>query len=196
MRRRPRRDSGAFTVDSVLDAAELVIERHGLAGFTTNRVAEVAGVSIGSIYQYFPNKFALAAGVHARYADAYRKVCMQALERGGAMRDIVLAIARGLNELFVKRPRVHRAMSELRTAAEMHERIAELHAWMIATASAWFERRGATPERAQPAAFVLVHAIDGIANAIANRADAELAAWIAPTLADLVEALASSAARA
>lgn len=48
-------------VDLILEAATRVLSRHSLSGFNTNRVAEVAGISIGSLYQYFPNKDALMA---------------------------------------------------------------------------------------------------------------------------------------
>lgn len=44
---------------AILEAAVQVLSRHGAQGFTTTRVAERAGVSIGSLYQYFPNKAAI-----------------------------------------------------------------------------------------------------------------------------------------
>jgi AcrR family transcriptional regulator len=50
-----------FTVQALLDAATRVLQEGSLAQFNTNRVAEVAGVSVGSIYQYFPSKDALIA---------------------------------------------------------------------------------------------------------------------------------------
>jgi AcrR family transcriptional regulator len=62
----PRTEAGAEIIESVLAAAELVIEEDGLARFTTNRVAERAGVSVGSLYQYFPNKEAVLAELARR----------------------------------------------------------------------------------------------------------------------------------
>jgi AcrR family transcriptional regulator len=53
-------------MEVVLQAAARVLSKESLAGFTTNRVAEVAGVSIGSLYQYFPNKSALMAALITR----------------------------------------------------------------------------------------------------------------------------------
>jgi AcrR family transcriptional regulator len=58
-RKVPRQARAVATVDAVLQAAALIIERDGYDGYTTNAVAQQAGVSIGSLYQYFPNKDAI-----------------------------------------------------------------------------------------------------------------------------------------
>ncbi|MFN0246464.1 MAG: TetR/AcrR family transcriptional regulator [Kofleriaceae bacterium] len=64
--RAPSTDAGEAIVESILIAAEHVLERDGLEGFTTNHVAERAGVSVGSLYQYFPNKHAVLAELARR----------------------------------------------------------------------------------------------------------------------------------
>ena len=58
-RKSPLQARSAATVETILEAATRVIAKESLSGFNTNRVAEVAGVSVGSLYQYFPNKTAL-----------------------------------------------------------------------------------------------------------------------------------------
>jgi AcrR family transcriptional regulator len=58
-RKVPRQARSEFTVQAILDAATRVLEDGALPRFNTNRVAEVAGVSVGSLYQYFPSKDAL-----------------------------------------------------------------------------------------------------------------------------------------
>ncbi len=58
-RKQPRQQRSAALVSAVLDAAVQVLTREGAARFTTARVAERAGVSVGSLYQYFPNKAAI-----------------------------------------------------------------------------------------------------------------------------------------
>ncbi len=62
----PRQKRSRELVHAVLDASILVLEREGADGFNTNLVAEAAGVSVGSLYQYFSNKDMLLAGVVAR----------------------------------------------------------------------------------------------------------------------------------
>jgi AcrR family transcriptional regulator len=58
-RKRPRQERSERLVADVLEAAVRVLAREGAAKFTTARVAEEAGVSVGSLYQYFPNKEAI-----------------------------------------------------------------------------------------------------------------------------------------
>lgn len=64
-RKTPRQRRSNVTVTAILEAATRILERGVAAEFNTNRVAEVAGVSVGSLYQYFPNKDALLAALIA-----------------------------------------------------------------------------------------------------------------------------------
>jgi AcrR family transcriptional regulator len=65
-KKQPRQARAKATSAALLDATARILERGGYAVLTTNRVAEVAGVSIGSVYEYFPNKQALLAALAAR----------------------------------------------------------------------------------------------------------------------------------
>lgn len=67
-RRRPVQARSRQTVERILDAAAHVFGERGYAG-TTNHVAERAGISIGSLYQYFPDKDALLVALHDRHLD-------------------------------------------------------------------------------------------------------------------------------
>ncbi|MGK9273306.1 TetR/AcrR family transcriptional regulator [Williamsia muralis] len=67
-RKTPVQDRSRFMVDVILEAATRVFDSEGAAG-TTNRIADVAGVSIGSLYQYFPNKHAIMAALAWRHLD-------------------------------------------------------------------------------------------------------------------------------
>lgn len=60
-RKSPRQRRSTATVDTILEAAARILEANGLDALTTNAVAERAGVSIGSLYQYFPGKAAILA---------------------------------------------------------------------------------------------------------------------------------------
>ncbi len=69
MRKTPRQARSHDTVEVIIEAAARILGRRGWGQFTTNEVADVAGVSIGSLYQYFPNKVALAAAIRRRHFD-------------------------------------------------------------------------------------------------------------------------------
>lgn len=60
-RKQPSQSRSRQMVKTIIESAARVLVKEGYEGFNTNRVAEVAGVSIGSLYQYFPNKKALIA---------------------------------------------------------------------------------------------------------------------------------------
>lgn len=68
-RKIPRQTRSAATVDAILDATAHILRESGFATLSTNGVAQRAGVSIGSLYQYFPNKEALLAALHARHSN-------------------------------------------------------------------------------------------------------------------------------
>ena len=69
-RRRPRQARSRATWEAIVEAAAQILERRGPAGFTTNEVAERAGVSIGTLYQYFADKHALLAAAARRELGA------------------------------------------------------------------------------------------------------------------------------
>src|SRR5271170_1138813 len=57
------------TVDALVEATARILVRDGFDKASTNRIAEVAGVSVGSLYQYFPSKEALVAAVIDRHSQ-------------------------------------------------------------------------------------------------------------------------------
>lgn len=69
-RKTPLQSRSRVTVDAIFEATIQVLLRDGMNTLTTTRVAERAGVSVGTMYQYFPNKQALVYAVNARYLDA------------------------------------------------------------------------------------------------------------------------------
>ena len=77
-RRTPKQARSRATVEAIVEAAAQVLERKGPEGLTTNGVAERAGVSIGTLYQYFPDKQALLLAAARRELDAQPP-------RGGAL---------------------------------------------------------------------------------------------------------------
>ena len=70
MRKKPRQARAAATLDAIVEAAAQVLQRDGEEGLTTAKIADRAGVSIGSLYQYFPNKEAILIALIRREREA------------------------------------------------------------------------------------------------------------------------------
>lgn len=67
MQRIPRQQRAKSTVEAILDAGYISLGRHGLAGTTTTHIADIAGVSVGSLYEYFKNKEAIYEAMRDRF---------------------------------------------------------------------------------------------------------------------------------
>jgi len=102
------------TVAALVDATARILVREGFDKASTNRIAEVAGVSVGSLYQYFPSKEALVAAV----IDRHNQEIMQTVrgELAQAMSQPVEKAVRKLVAVAVKAhridPRLHRVLAE------------------------------------------------------------------------------------
>lgn len=69
-RKAPRQERSRRTVERIVDAAARIFHEQGYAGATTNDIADEAEVSIGSLYQYFPNKDALLVALTRRHIES------------------------------------------------------------------------------------------------------------------------------
>ena len=102
------------TVETLLDATARVLTREGYDRASTNRIAAVAGVSVGSLYQYFPNKEALVATLVARHNREMLQLLRDALEKvasldlATAMRELVRATV----DAHLVDPALHRIFAE------------------------------------------------------------------------------------
>ena len=108
-RREPKQRRARETVEAVLDAVVRILKRSGIAGVTTNRVAEVAGVSIGSVYQYFPDKRAIFMALHDRHVAQISALIESTLVRHAAdpLDDLVRALVGALVEAHGADPELH-----------------------------------------------------------------------------------------
>src|ERR1700678_984367 len=68
-RRQPKQRRARAAAEAVLDAVVRILKREGVDAVTTNHIARVAGVSIGSVYQYFPDKRAIFIALHKRHLE-------------------------------------------------------------------------------------------------------------------------------
>ncbi|MET0282890.1 MAG: TetR/AcrR family transcriptional regulator [Polyangiales bacterium] len=111
-------------VDAILTAARLLVVKHGLENLTTNAVARLAGVSIGSLYQYFPSKRAIVAELrnqHQRMGEQiFRAELVMLIDK-----PVPVATRRFVEKLI----EVHRKEPELHRALEMEGRSGGYGEW-------------------------------------------------------------------
>ncbi len=112
-RKRPVQARSHATVDAIVDAAARVLVQGGYGRFTTNRVAARAGVSVGSLYQYFPNKEALLAELKGRHvADLERGLDTTLARVGDApLPEVVRALIEANVASHLVAPELHRVLS-------------------------------------------------------------------------------------
>ena len=134
-RKQPVQHRSKATVDMILVAAAQVFEAHGYAAGTTNRIAERAGVSIGTLYQYFPSKEAIAVALLERHiADTDHRLhewvghmVVEQHSLSEALHDYVT----GMLEMHSRQPRLqHILLEETPLPERVHQVLleAERHA--------------------------------------------------------------------
>lgn len=163
----PRTAAGAEIIESILAAAEQVIESDGIKGFTTNRVAERAGVSVGSLYQYFPSKESVLAELarrHERRTEASMVeilVTSSELSLEATATRVVDALLLGIGGLQYRRALLHEVPDGW--TAEI---AGEVDADVRETVRAALERR-TDVRRGEHAllAWVVAHAVEGAVEA-------------------------------
>jgi AcrR family transcriptional regulator len=122
LRGKPRQARAQATVDAILEATVLVLNREGLDAASTTRIAEVAGVSVGSLYQYFAHRDAILTALQEREFERAVGMMQELLAEGNLARtprETVTAVVRGLASLYASAPGLHRvlAIEGLRVAA-------------------------------------------------------------------------------
>ncbi len=113
-RKQAAQERSRATVDALIEATARILIKEGFDKASTNRIAEKAGVSVGSLYQYYPSKEALVAAVIDRHNQDLMKVVRGAFAEVAALpvepavrRLVAVAI-----EAHRIDPRLHRVLAE------------------------------------------------------------------------------------
>ncbi len=164
-RKRPRQRRSQQTVAAILEAAARILVEDGYAKLNTNRVAEVAGVSIGSLYQYFPNKQALVLALAESHLGreiervASMTVELQELPLPEAARKCI----RALFEAFAVDVELHRALvTDVVHLGEPMVKALQAKAEFAVRLALERRRDEILPKNLDLAAFFLVSAVDSI----------------------------------
>ncbi|HEX8868809.1 MAG TPA: TetR/AcrR family transcriptional regulator [Lentzea sp.] len=112
-RRKPRQVRAELTRERILTAAAHVFAEHGYAAGTTNRIAERARISIGSLYQYFPNKESILAELLVQHIDRGARTSADTLDLSpGTLEAVARALVRDAIDSHRDDPRLLRMMIE------------------------------------------------------------------------------------
>ena len=164
-RKSPRQSRSRALVDAILEATTRILPEGGLDKTTTNRIAQVAGVSIGSLYQYFPNKDAIVAGLIERDLKEQQRVYRQMIDdmREAPLEQVVNAIVDHATDRYLTHPRLARAafihaprLQHLDTILELRRSVGEALADLFRT------RDDVQIDNPEQAAFTLVNAVMGV----------------------------------
>ncbi len=157
----------AATVTAIMRATARILVKRGYQATTTNHIADAAGVSVGSLYQYFPNKEAIVAAL----LDEHLERTQEFLRAGTAnaldqpLEDAARALIEGLIAAHRVDPDLHRVFVEELPRIATFERIHQLEQDTLALVRAYIEVR--LPELAKKrkvdvVAFVIVHAVEAV----------------------------------
>jgi AcrR family transcriptional regulator len=102
------------TVDALVEATARILVKEGFGKASTNRIAEVAGVSVGSLYQYFPSKEALVAAVIERHQEEIMRTVRGELAEVSALplEDAVRKLVAVAVKAHRVDPKLHRVLAE------------------------------------------------------------------------------------
>lgn len=166
-RKNPRQARSRATVERIVSSGRQVLLRDGYDAFSTNRVAEAAGISPGSLYQYFPNKHAIVAAIVERYADEVAdQVTASLTDRlGGMGPDMVRACADALVAALEQHADLLRVVFEELPARQNAARRAALERRVQDLVAALLAAQPQTPSSRRPTAiaWVLVLAVENLA---------------------------------
>lgn len=136
-RKTPRQSRSRASYEAVLTAAAQILEREGMAGLNTNAVAERAGVSVGTLYQYFPGKEAIAAELVRRIKAQLLDDLTEALvaARGRSLREAAQIILSASIRHHARAPELSRELERIEEDLPLDDEVAaitdKVHAELI-----------------------------------------------------------------
>ncbi len=172
-RRAPRQGRSKATFDAVLDAAAQILSHEGYEQMTTNRIAVRAGTSVGSLYQYFPNKESLVIALRDRHAEkmieAFETIVASLME--APLANAVPAIAQAMLASHNIDPELHANLNILVSHLGGGRRLVDkVEARAVVVTRAYLEARRdeIRPANVERASFILVHTVYALAQQAAH----------------------------
>ena len=172
--RTPRQERSRHTVECVLAAAAQVFAQQGYANTTTNHIAARAGVSIGSLYQYFPSKDAVLVALAERHVERAFATVMEQVraKRTAPIPEFLRVLVDTMVAAHEMEPRLHRVIFEEASLDEgFRRRLDELDARAMAVARELIDERIAelAVQNPEMASFIVVQVLEGLTHAMVMR---------------------------
>jgi len=163
-RRIPRQPRAHLTRDAIIEAAAHLLATRGWDGATTNHIAERAGVSIGSLYKYFPNKPSILAEVARRRISAEVASLAAALEdHDGDPTGMPAAIVAATADRYAASAALDTALMEQLGAIEVARYLRNAEAEVVRMTERYLTRHRRQLRTGEgAAAFVAVHTLRGV----------------------------------
>jgi len=166
LRHIPRQNRGERKVEKILHSAEIVFAEVGYEHATTNAVAIHAGVSIGSLYQFFASKDKILEAMATRYLDQTKTVLVRALDPGRnvGLTELLTDLPETLLKLQEQRPFFLQCLAQNRAYAVLAGAVAELNDAIIDHVVALLERKSRPDEGAdiRRRASICVHTVSAL----------------------------------
>jgi AcrR family transcriptional regulator len=165
-RKLPQQDRSRLTVEAILEATTHILTQEGYDKANTNRIAERAGISVGSLYQYFPNKESLMAALIEQHSDEIAQLMESKLkDLSDAPLEIAIpALIKAVIAAHAINPCLHQVLSEEIPRSERSqqvykadERIGEL---LRAYLARWNSR--IRPQNLEMTVFILKRTIESL----------------------------------
>jgi AcrR family transcriptional regulator len=161
----PRQQRSRETYERVLDVAAEIFEKFGYAGTTTNKVAEAAGISIGTLYHYIPDKDALLYSLTERHlasgVDSVVSVFMRLRQEAPGLEESLRAVISLMVQMHLDERHLHHLLYDSAPRSEeLQKRLRDADTAMADEVSWHLKRLGVGGEHRRLVASLLVTGVE------------------------------------
>jgi AcrR family transcriptional regulator len=167
-------------VEQILIAAAQVFEAHGYAAGTTNRIAERAGVSVGTLYQYFPSKEAVAVALlEGHIKETTRKLhewVGHMVSKRHGLRAALLDYVRGIMAVHEDKPRLqHMLLEETPLPDRLHEVLLQAEREAIEAMVGFLQLFPEIHRKdLEPSGYFVIHTVESLTHRFAAHPDGRM----------------------
>ncbi len=165
-RRMPKQSRSRALVDEIFHAAAQVLIEEGYDRTTTNKIADRAGVSIGSLYQYFPNKESLVSELNLRLGTREFDIIQSKFDliKNAPLKTAVAEIVKAMVDLHAYEPSLHKVLVEQVPRIGDLEKINEIDRQIVDLMKQYLRNmpRRISEEKIDLAVFVIFNAVESL----------------------------------